>query len=112
MVETEASKGKRIWVDLAAGKATFGEWAKRWYKTTASLKPSTRALLPAAPRRPAPPTFERIPLPGINRMMVGEWIAALPQFLTAEGRHLARWPALNPDDLCSRQRGARSPSTN
>jgi hypothetical protein len=38
----ETAKGERRWVDPAAGRERFGEWAERWYATTAALRPTTR----------------------------------------------------------------------
>jgi hypothetical protein len=33
----EDAKLRGAYVDPAAGKVNFGEWAERWYKTTAGL---------------------------------------------------------------------------
>jgi hypothetical protein len=42
LIEVEDSKLRGAYVDPAAGKMAFAEWAERWYRTTAGLKPSTR----------------------------------------------------------------------
>jgi hypothetical protein len=42
LVGIEDAKLRGAHVDPAAGKMGFGEWAERWYLTTAHLKPSTR----------------------------------------------------------------------
>jgi hypothetical protein len=42
LIAIEDSKRRGAHVDPKAGKVAFGEWAERWYKTTAGLKPSTR----------------------------------------------------------------------
>src|SRR4029453_3261015 len=42
MAENEAAKVRGAWVDPAAGRERFGEWAERWFGTTAALRPRTR----------------------------------------------------------------------
>jgi hypothetical protein len=38
----ETAKQERRWIDPSAGRERFGEWAERWYATTAALRPTTR----------------------------------------------------------------------
>ncbi|HEV8164587.1 MAG TPA: site-specific integrase, partial [Actinomycetota bacterium] len=42
LTDNEHAKRHRAWVDPAAGKVRLGEWAERWYATTAALRPTTR----------------------------------------------------------------------
>jgi hypothetical protein len=42
LVSIEDAKLRGAYVDPAAGRVLFSEWAERWYNTTAHLKPSTR----------------------------------------------------------------------
>jgi hypothetical protein len=71
----EDAKLRGAYVDPAAGRVNFGEWAERWYKTTAGLKASTRQLLDYQ----ILPTFQKATLAGIDTLLVREWLAALVQ---------------------------------
>jgi hypothetical protein len=73
----EDAKLRGAYVDPAAGKVNFGEWAERWYKTTAGLKPSTRHTYRQLLDYQILPTFERATLAGIDTLLVREWLAAL-----------------------------------
>jgi len=42
LISVEDSKLRGVYVDPAAGRVAFGEWAERWYATTAALRHSTR----------------------------------------------------------------------
>jgi integrase len=42
LTATEHAKRSGAYVDPAAGRARFGEWAERWWRTTAALRPTTR----------------------------------------------------------------------
>jgi integrase len=77
LIEVEDSKLRGAYVDPAAGKVAFAEWAERWYKTTAGLKPSTRHFYRQLLDNQILPTFKSASLAGIDRMMVREWIATL-----------------------------------
>jgi integrase len=55
----------------------FGEWAERWYKTTAGLKPSTRHTYRQLLDYQVLPTFEGATLAGVDMLLVREWLAAL-----------------------------------
>jgi hypothetical protein len=42
LVRIEDAKLRGAYVDPAAGRVPFSEWAERWERTTATLRPSTR----------------------------------------------------------------------
>jgi integrase len=77
LLGVEDAKLRGAYVDPAAGKVNFGEWAERWYKTTAGLKPSTRHTYRQLLDYQILPTFERATLAGIDTLLVREWLAAL-----------------------------------
>src|SRR5215217_956196 len=62
---------------LTVELAEFGEWAERWYKTTAGLKPSTRHTYRQLLDYQILPTFEKATLAGVDMLLVREWLAAL-----------------------------------
>ncbi len=76
-VENEHGKATGAWVDPAAGRVRFGEWAERWYRTTAALKPSTRHYYRQLLNNQILPTFKDAALAHIDWMSVREWIASL-----------------------------------
>ena len=75
--ENESAKNKGSWVDPAAGKITFGEWAERWYATTAGLRPASRRVYRQTLDYYVLPHFARAPLAGIDALSVREWMARL-----------------------------------
>jgi excisionase family DNA binding protein len=75
----EDAKLHGAYVDPAAGRVNFGEWAERWYKTTAGLKPSTRHTYRQLLDYQILPTFQKATLAGIDPLLVREWLAALVQ---------------------------------
>jgi len=77
LLGVEDAKLRGAYVDPAAGKMNFGEWAERWYKTTAGLKPSTRHTYRQLLDYQILPTFGRATLAGIDTLLVREWLAAL-----------------------------------
>ena len=77
LIAVEDSKRRGAYVDPKAGRVAFGEWAERWYKTTAALKPSTRHYYRQLLDGQVLPAFGGASLAGIDRMMVREWIAGL-----------------------------------
>jgi integrase len=77
LIAIEDSKRRGAYVDPKAGKVAFGEWAERWYKTTAGLKPSTRHYYRQLLDGQVLPAFASTSLAGIDRMAVREWIATL-----------------------------------
>src|SRR5919109_5557566 len=42
LVSVEDAKLRGAYVDPAAGKVAFAEWAERWYNTTSALRHTTR----------------------------------------------------------------------
>jgi integrase len=77
LLGVEDAKLRGAYVDPAAGKVNFGEWAERWYKTTAGLKPSTRHTYRQLLDYQILPTFEKATLAGVDMLLVREWLAAL-----------------------------------
>src|SRR5215218_2230836 len=77
LLGVEDAKLRGAYVDTAAGKVNFGEWAERWYKTTAGLKPSTRHTYRQLLDYQILPTFGKATLAGVDMLLVREWLAAL-----------------------------------
>jgi hypothetical protein len=77
LLGVEDAKMRGAYVDPAAGRVNFGEWAERWYKTTAGLKPSTRHTYWQLLDYQILLTFEQATLAGIDTLLVREWLAAL-----------------------------------
>src|SRR6266704_5243857 len=77
LTSLEDAKLRGAYVDPKAGKVAFSEWAERWYRTTAGLKPSTRHYYRQLLDNQVLPRFRAVSLAGIDRMAVREWIAAL-----------------------------------
>jgi integrase len=75
--ENETAKGNNAWVDPAAGKVRLGEWAERWYATTAALRPTTRRDCRKLLDLEVLPTFAAAPIASIDALAVREWLAAL-----------------------------------
>jgi integrase len=73
----ENAKRTGAYVDPQAGKVTFGEWAERWFKTTATLKPTTRRDYRSLLDNHVLPRFGDWPLAGIDTLAVKEWRAAM-----------------------------------
>jgi integrase len=77
LVSIEDVKLRGAYVDPAAGKVPFAEWAERWFRTTADLKPSSRRTYRKLLDKQILPAFERASLGGIDTLAVREWIAGL-----------------------------------
>jgi integrase len=77
LIANEDAKRRGAYVDPAAGRVKLGEWAERWYATTAHLKPSTRHDYRALLDHQVLPTFRDAPLAGIDALAVKEWRAEL-----------------------------------
>ena len=77
LLGVEDAKLRGAYVDPGAGKVNFGEWAERWYKTTAGLKPSTRHTYRQLLDYQVLPTFGKATLAGVDMLLVREWLAAL-----------------------------------
>jgi Phage integrase, N-terminal SAM-like domain len=77
LVAIEDAKLRGTYVDPAAGKVSFGEWAQRWYSTTAHLRPSTRRDYRTLLDRQVLPAFGDWSLASIDTLAVKEWRAGL-----------------------------------
>jgi integrase len=77
LAENEATRNVGAWVDPAAGRDRFGEWAERWYRTTLDLKPGTRRTYRQLLDNQVVPTFGAATLAGVDRLAVREWVAGL-----------------------------------
>jgi integrase-like protein len=77
LVGVEDAKLRGAYVDPQLGRVVFGEWAERWYRTTADLKPSSRPTYRKLLDNQILPEFERATLAGIDTLAVREWIAGL-----------------------------------
>ena len=75
--ENETAKGNNAWVDPAAGRVRLGEWAERWYGTTAARRPTTRRDYRKLLDLEVLPTFAAVPIASIDALMVREWLATL-----------------------------------
>jgi integrase len=77
LVGIEDTKLRGAYVDPQLGRVLFGEWAERWFRTTADLKPSSRRTYRKLLDNQILPAFERAALGGIDTLAVREWIAGL-----------------------------------
>jgi integrase len=77
LVGIEDAKLRGAYVDPAAGKVGFGEWAERWYTATAHLKPSTRRDYRMLLDHQVLPAFGDWALASIDTLAVREWRAGL-----------------------------------
>jgi integrase len=73
----ETAKQDRRWVDPAAGRERFDEWAERWFATTAALRPSTRHDYRTLLDRQVLPAFAGARLADLDALAVREWLAGL-----------------------------------
>jgi integrase len=77
LTENEHAKLRGGWVDPAAGKVQLGEWAERWFATTAALRPTTRRDYRKLLDLEVLPTFAAAPIASIDALAVREWLAEL-----------------------------------
>jgi integrase len=77
LVGIEDAKLRGAYVDPAAGKVAFGEWAERWYNTTAALRHTTRRDYRKLLDQQVLPAFGEMTLAGIDALAVREWVAGL-----------------------------------
>ena len=77
LTENEAAKLRGAWVDPAAGRARFGEWAERWFATTAALRPTTRRDYRVLLDNQVLPAFAGARLADLDALAVREWLAGL-----------------------------------
>jgi hypothetical protein len=77
LAENEAAPQPGAWVDPAAGRERFGEWAERWYATTAALRPTTRRDCRVLLDNQVLPAFAAARLADLDALAVREWLAGL-----------------------------------
>ena len=66
LVAMEDAKLRGAYVDPAAGRVPFREWAERWERTTATLRPSTRKDYATLLKNQVLPEFGDLTLAGID----------------------------------------------
>jgi integrase len=77
LVAIEDAKLRGAYVDPAAGRVPFREWAERWERTMATLRPSTRKDYATLLKNQVLPEFGDMTLAGIDALAVREWVAEL-----------------------------------
>jgi integrase len=77
LVAIEDAKLRGAYVDPAAGRVPFAEWAERWERTTATLRPSTRKDYATLLKNQVLPAFGDMTLVAIDALVVREWVAGL-----------------------------------
>ena len=77
LVSVEDAKLRGAYVDPAAGRVPFSEWAERWYNTTAALRHTTRRDYRKLLDQQVLPAFGAESLAGIDALAVREWMAEL-----------------------------------
>ncbi len=77
LVAIEDAKLRGAYVDPAAGRVPFAEWAERWERTTATLRPSTRKDYAVLLKNQVLPAFGDLTLAAIDALAVREWVAEL-----------------------------------
>lgn len=65
------------YVDVSAGRRTFGDWWATWTATRVDLRPSTRARDDVYARNYLLPSLGALPLGKIDRTVLRTWVAAL-----------------------------------
>jgi hypothetical protein len=77
LVSIEDAKLRGAYVDPAAGRVPFSEWAERWERTTVSLRPNTRKDYRTLLKNQVLPAFGGMTLVAIDALAVREWVAEL-----------------------------------
>ena len=77
MATVQADLSRGDWTDPRLWQITLGEWAERWLRTKAHLKPKTLAGYRSNLQTHVLPAFGRYQLRHIDRMAVEEWVADL-----------------------------------
>jgi integrase len=73
----EVDLGRGAWVDPRLGRMTVGAWFDRWWPTSTSLRPTTRARDEASFRNHVLPAFGSTPLARLDRTQLREWVQHL-----------------------------------
>ncbi len=66
-----------MWIDPTAGLVTFDEYASAWLAAKTRIKPKTREGYLSLLRSRILPTFGRVRLAAIDRVLVGSWVRAM-----------------------------------
>ena len=77
LVSIEDAKLRGAYVDPAAGRVPFADWAERWFNTTATLRPSTRKDYEVLLNNQVLPGFGDMTLVAVDALAVREWVAEL-----------------------------------
>jgi integrase len=77
LVSIEDAKLRGAYVDPAAGRVAFSEWAERWERTTVSLRPNTRKDYRTLLKNQVLPGFGGTTLVAIDALAVREWVTEL-----------------------------------
>jgi integrase len=77
LVSVEDAKLRGAYVDPAAGRVAFSEWAEWWERTTVSLRPNTRKDYRTLLKNQVLPAFGGTTLVAIDALAVREWVAEL-----------------------------------
>ena len=77
LLSVEDAKLRGAYVDPAAGRVAFSEWAERWERTTVSLRPNTRKDYRTLLKNQVLPAFGDTTLVAIDALAVREWVAEL-----------------------------------
>ncbi len=84
LVEAEKVRGE--WVDPEAGRVTVSEFSERWYATTVTLKPKTRAGYRSLLDSRILPYLGHLQLRRVDPLLVREWIADLQEHRISASR--------------------------
>jgi hypothetical protein len=103
LVSIEDTKLRGAYVDPAAGRVPFAEWAERWFNTTAALRHTTRRDYRKLLDQQVLPAFAGDSLAGIDALAVREWVAEMEAL--ADRLEQARTAA-----LVNRERTQRGPA--
>jgi integrase len=78
LVSVEDSKLRGAYVDPAAGRVPFGQWADEWFETTVALQPSTRKDYRNLLRNHVRPAFGDLSLAAANdTLLIRKWLARM-----------------------------------
>lgn len=87
-VETDKRRG--AWVDPDLGKVSLAEWAARFMRASAHLKPKTREGYESLWRTHVAPAFGARPIASVEPMEVREWVASLAALSASRTRQAYR----------------------
>jgi integrase len=73
----QAKLDRAEWTDPRLARTSFGEWAREWLDTRRHLKPKTLAGYESLFAVHLVPRFGRLPLSGIDPLMIETWVVEL-----------------------------------